>query len=117
MIPYDINILQRLSKSLFVVILKDDSGNLTLLASPGENKPWYTKNKRIADFHAKANSGMACTWGEAWSLLLKAYPGFEDELIQRIAKAKHDITQRIIDRGVPTLGAKRNGRPQTPPSV
>lgn len=106
-IPFDHNILARLSKSIYVVLMKDSAGNLTLLADPGMNRPWSSKNKRLADFHAKECDGEARPWGEAFSLLLKANPGFEKELIERVSRAKTDITHNIVS----------NGTKQNPPRV
>lgn len=76
-------IITRISNTTYVVLLKVD-GKLTLLTSPGESQPWHTKNKKLADFHAKENNGMAATWSEAWRLLLKENPKFEQELMERI---------------------------------
>lgn len=99
MLPYDPVHLQLLSDSVYVVLMKDDRGRLTLLADPGMRRPWSSKNKRLADFHAKECDGEARTWGEAFSLLLKAYPGFEKELYERVAKASHDITKPNVKNG------------------
>lgn len=107
-IPFESNVLARLSKSIFVILMKDSNGRLTLLADPGMNRPWSSKNKRLADFHAKACDGEARTWSEAFSLLLKENPGFEKELIERVANAKTDITHNIVNGNRPT---------QNPPSV
>lgn len=88
MLPFEHNHIAMLSKSIYVVLMKDSKGKLTLLADPGMNKPWSSKNKRLADFHAHECDGEARTWGEAFALLLKENPGFEKELIERVAKAK-----------------------------
>lgn len=73
--------------------MKDNQGKMTLLADPGMNKPWSSHNKRLADFHASQCDGEARTWAEAFSLLLKDNPGFEKELIERVANTQHDITR------------------------
>lgn len=106
-IPFEHRVLERLSKSIYVVLMKDTVGNLTLLADPGMNRPWSSKNKRLADFHAKECNGEARPWGEAFSLLLKENPGFEKELIERVSRAKNDITHNIVS----------NGTKQNPPRV
>lgn len=77
------------SKELYVILMKDDAGRLTLLADPGENKPWYSKNKKLADYHAKECDGEARTWQEAFDLLRKAHPEFEKELCRRVQNV-HD---------------------------
>ena len=71
-------------KEIYVVLLKNDQGKLDLLADPGLGKPWSSKNKRLADFHAKQNNGEARTCAEAWDILLKANPLFEKDLFDRI---------------------------------
>lgn len=77
------------SRELYVILMKDDEGRLTLLADPGQGKPWYSKNKKLADYHAKECNGEARTWQEAFDLLCKAHPEFEKELYQRIGNV-HD---------------------------
>jgi hypothetical protein len=95
-IPYNAESLHRLSNSVYVVLMKGKNGHLTLLADPGTQKPWSSHNKKSADYQAHENKGEARTWAEAFGLLLKEYPGFEKELIERIAKARTDTSHDIV---------------------
>ena len=92
-------IIQRLSKTVYVVLYKTrpsprfPTGQLTLLLSPGENKPWSSHNKLLAEHHATENRGMAATWEDAWRLLSKEYgtlDRLEDELMQRAMAAQEE---------------------------
>ncbi len=83
-------IAKRLSNRIYVIVVKDPAGKLTLLADPGMDKPWCAnstsvmRNKKLADFHAAQCDGMACTWSEAFSLLMKENPLFEKQLYERL---------------------------------
>ena len=74
----------RLARTVYVVLMKDDAGNPTLLVDPGLDRPWSSKNKRLADFHAKQCNGEARTWQEAFDILKKHTPNLEDALIKRM---------------------------------
>lgn len=96
------NIINRLAKTVYVVLYKTrpspqhPTGQLTLLVEPGENTVWSCHNKGIAEFHAKENKGMAATWAEAWSLLVKEYGNLdrlEDTLMQRAIDAQAEASQ------------------------
>lgn len=109
-IPYDPLHLAVLSDSIYVILLKDANQKLTLLADPGSRKPWSSKNKKLADYHAAQCDGEARTWREAFGLLLKEHPGFESELYERIANARQDYTKTILDKNNPHLNP--NGTPR-----
>ena len=97
-IPFSTDSINILSNTVYVIIMKDSNGRLTLLADPGLNQPWSSKNKRLADFHARECDGEARTWKEAFALLLKENPGFEKELTERIAKRAQDFTKTVLDK-------------------
>jgi hypothetical protein len=89
------HIANRLAKTTYVIVLKDQQGKLTLLADPGLGRPWSAggpnplRNQKTAEFHAKNCDGMACTWEEAFRLLQKEDPGFEKKLYDQLkTKAK-----------------------------
>lgn len=108
--------IERLATSLFVVLVKvpvDDPKfgrveRLSLVASPGEDKPWYHRNRRVADLVAKEHDGMACTWKEAFAMLLKENPGFHDELIERVSRAKYDSLKHALDQNSLKHGINTN---------
>ncbi len=102
------------ASSTFVVLMKDQKGRLTLLADPGMDRPWSSKNKKLADFHAKECNGEARTWGEAFSLLQKEYPQFEKELVERIAKKANDVTKDVLDYHAKKAGINTNPHNDTP---
>lgn len=107
-------IINRLAKITYVVLYKTKPspqhprGQLTLLIEPGLNKVWSIRNKSIAEFHAKENNGMACTWEEAWRLLVKEYGSLErleDELMQKMVKTQEANSKIQIDASrVPHTG-------------
>lgn len=102
-------IAARIATTHYVILLKDASGRLTLLADPGESKPWSSSNKKLADFHAQQCDGEARTWLDAWQLLLKENPNFERELHERIQR-NADSTFRGIDfNSVRTHGSDGKG--------
>jgi hypothetical protein len=98
----------RIAKNTYVILMKDDQGKLTLLADPGMKRPWSGKSKRLADFHAKQCDGMACTFEEAWKLLIKEYPMFEAELHARLEKKLTDTTKTILDQNSLAHGINTN---------
>lgn len=89
----------RIAKSTYVILLKDKHGSLTLLADPGLNQPWHSTNKKLADFHASQCGGEAQTIEDAFRLLHKAHPLFENELISRMRAAAEEQTVRVV-RGI-----------------
>ena len=92
------SIFSRIAKNTYVILLKDTQGNLTLLADPGMSRPWSSKNKNIANFHAEECDGMASTFEEAFKLLLKENPNFEKELHERLEKRiVQDTTKTKLD--------------------
>lgn len=88
----------KFTRNTYVILMKDGRGKLTLLADPGMNRPWSSKNKRLADFHASQCDGEARTFDEAWRLLIKEHPAFEKELVERIKKKSTDLTKKILDQ-------------------
>lgn len=106
--------LQRISRGTYVILLKDAQGKLTLLADPGMSRPWSSKNRAIAKFHAGECDGEARTWEEAFKLLIKEYPTFEKELIERIAKKSQDVTKTILDQNSLKHGINTNARHDNP---
>jgi hypothetical protein len=113
-IPFNETHIAALSQRIFVILLKDEKGRLTLLADPGMNQPWSSKNKRLADFHAKQCDGEARTWAEAFALLAKDNPGFEKELIERVRKRAQDFTKTALDHKSKVKGFNVN--PNSSPS-
>lgn len=108
-IPFNEQHITALSQRIYVILMKDEKGRLTLLADPGMNQPWSSKNKRLADFHAKQCDGEARTWAEAFRLLAKDNPGFEKELVERIAKRAQDFTKTQLDKNSQAHGINTNG--------
>ena len=108
-IPFNAQHIHSLSQRIYVILMKDAQGNLTLLADPGMNQPWSSKNKRLADFHAKQCDGEARTWGEAFALLAKDNPGFEKELVERVAQRAQDFTKTQLDKNSQAHGINTNG--------
>lgn len=96
------------AKTTYVILMKDDRGNVTLLADPGMQQPWSSKNKRLADFHAKECNGEARTWQEAFDILLKANPQFEKELVERARFAAMDVTKQKLDQNSLKHGINTN---------
>ncbi len=85
------NIIHRVASSTYVVLYKTKKGKLTLLIDPGLNRVCSYSNKRLAEYHAKENDGMAATWADAWALLVKEYgtlEKLEDELLQKIVESQ-----------------------------
>lgn len=105
--------LQQLSRGIYVILLKDTQGRLTLLADPGMSRPWSSKNKRLADFHAKECDGEARTWEDAFNLLVKEHPTFEKELVERIAKKAQDFTKTVLDKNSLKHGINTNANRST----
>lgn len=105
----------RIAKSTYVVLMKDDEGKLTLLADPGMQRPWSSRSKQVADFHAKECDGMAETFENAFKLLMKESPGFEKELQARAEKKFTDITKTFLDQNSLKHGINTNAkRPDSP---
>lgn len=101
------NIASRLAKKIYVVLVKDEKGRLTLIVDPGMNKPWSTKLQKHAEQVAKECDGMAATVDEAHRLLLKENPLFEKSLVDRIERqakiTRHNLstdkkTGQILDQ-------------------
>ena len=105
---FDPVFFQRLAHGTYVILLKDERGNLTLLADPGMSRPWSSKNYNIAKFHAAECDGEARTFEDAFKLLLKDNPGFEKELVERIAKRSQDVTKTILDKNSLKHGINTN---------
>jgi hypothetical protein len=114
-VPHDIysRLVAKHGHSIYVILMKDDRGNLTLLADPGMNLPWHSKNERLAKFHADQCSGMAATWHDAWKLLLKENPNFEKELVERAAKVHTDLTKQKLDQNSLAHGINTNATPSS----
>lgn len=95
-------VFNRVAKSIYVVVGKNSEGRLSILQDPGMGKPWSSKNKKLADFHAKQNNGAVYTAEDAFSLLLKENPNFERDLVERAqSKSKTfdlDLTKTINDK-------------------
>lgn len=95
----------KISKKCWVILLKDDSGKLTLLADPGLNRPWSAngpnplRNQKTAEFHAKNCGGMAATWEDAFRLLRAEQPDFEKRLAERALSAQDAQKQFRLPRG------------------
>lgn len=106
------SIANRIARSTYVILLKDQRGHLTLLADPGLNRPWSSKNKKLADFHAKQCDGEARTYEDAFRLLHKEHPLLESELLDRIRRASEEQTVRVV-RGAKDLKPfiDENGNP------
>lgn len=102
------SLIGHLSDSIFVILLKDDRGHLTLLADPGIERPWSSKNRRLAEFHASQCNGMAETWGNAFRLLLKENPNFEKELNERVQRNADTTFRGIRGAGGPPADPSDN---------
>lgn len=79
-------IVDRKSRSIYVILVKTSHGKPTLVADPGTNLPYRNENKRVADYMAKLHGGEARTWAEAWSILTKAHPTLEKDMVKLISK-------------------------------
>lgn len=107
-IPFSTDALTRFTRGTYVILLKDPQGKLTLLADPGMNRPWSSKNYAVAKFHASECDGEARNFEEAFKLLLKEHPGFEKELLERIARTSQDLTKTILDQNSLKHGINTN---------
>lgn len=119
--PFD-SIANRLGKTMWVVLVKDAKGKLTLLADPGMGMPWHAKgpnplrNQRTAEFHAKECDGMACTWSDAFALLRKENPQFEKQLHDNLKVKARIIENNLRVNKQTGLITDQHGRPVDPPS-
>lgn len=105
-------VANRIAKTHYVILCRDDKGNLTLLMDPGLNRPWFSTNKKYADFQAKACDGEARTYEDAFQLLKKAAPDFEKSIMRHLENAQkqtvkplsgaRDIKPIIDSHGNPT---------------
>lgn len=95
--PITEKVVSRLSKTIHVVLLKNADGRLELLMDPGLNKPWMAnssnvlRNRKMADFQAKAHDGMAASWEDAFRLLKADDPHFEHRLHERVESAMNQF--------------------------
>jgi hypothetical protein len=116
------HITGRLAKTIWVILVKDDAGNLTLLADPGLNKPWSIngpnplRNQRVAEFHAKECNGQAATYEDAFRLLLKENPNFEKQLHDRLKKSAKIVESKLFRNNKTGLIVDEHGRPVDPPT-
>lgn len=78
-------IVDRKSRSLYVILVKTADGKPTLVVDPGTKLPYRNENKRVADYMAKLHGGEARTWAEAWSILTKAHPTLEKDMVKLIS--------------------------------
>lgn len=78
-------IVERKSHSLYVILVKTSHGKPTLVVDPGTNKPYKNENKKVADYMAKLHGGEARTWADAWSILTKAHPTLEKDMVKLIS--------------------------------
>lgn len=91
--PID-NILARVSRNTYVILVQPPTGRLTVYLDPGTGSVWKGTGvfgkKRGDDIAAETQrtTGIKCecrTWEEAWALLLKGYGGME-----QLEAALHD---------------------------
>lgn len=67
------------ARTIYVVVAERRDGTKILLQDPGMNRPWSTKNKRLADSHAAEvqrsgyRKAAAMTLEEAFTLLQKQF--------------------------------------------
>lgn len=106
----------RIAKTSFVVVVKDGD-TLNLIVDMGLNRPWSSKNKKHADIVAKECDGMACTFEEAFKLLLKqegSSEQLERALVERMRNLpkqgknkffKSNSSEIVDSHGKPIAGA------------
>lgn len=94
---------QKKSNSIWVVLMKDDRGKLTLLVDHALHRPWSCENRKLAEFQAKNCNGEARLWKDAWDLLMKEYPNLEKSLVEKLHhdQAVNGINNlnKVYDRG------------------
>jgi len=56
------------ASTIYVVLSKDGS---TVLKDPGMKRPWSSKNKKLAEHHAKLNGGVAIDLMTACQALIR----------------------------------------------
>lgn len=115
------HITSRLAKKIYVILMKDDDGKLTLLVDTGLNRPWCAnsenvlRNKKLAEFHAHECGGMAATYEDAFSLLKKANPNFEKKLVDNL-KRKARIVESSLSKDQKTgIIYDKHGNPVSSP--
>lgn len=108
--PFD-HIAARIAKTTYVILLKDNHDRLTLLADPGMSQPWHSRNKKLADYHAKECDGEARTFEDAWKLLLKANPHFEKQLHDRVKVAASQVQESLVSKPQQKQILDEHGRP------
>lgn len=91
------HLIDKKSNALHVILIKDDAGKPSLLYDPGMGRPWSSENPQLAKFHAASCDGMACTWREAWTILTRAHPNFERDLMERIKSGNNTPPQNLND--------------------
>lgn len=102
--PID-NILSRVSRNTYVILVQPPTGRLTVFLEPGTGSVWKGTGvfgqKRGNDIAAETQrtTGIKCecrTWEEAWALLLKAYGGMEqlEAALHERMLDKQDSTKR-----------------------
>ena len=106
-------VINRIASTTYVILVKDPQGNPTLIMDPGLGQPWHSKNKRLADFHASKCNGEARTFREAWDILMKACPGFELNLIDRVNRAaRHQTLSKLAQpKNLPPGILDQHGNP------
>lgn len=92
--PID-HIFDRVTKTTYVILIRRPGKKLNLVVDPGLARPWSSKNKRLADFHARQNRGEARTVEDAFALLKQDNPKFEEELYGRIQAKADQFTKDI----------------------
>lgn len=81
----------QIAKRTYVILVKDDDGQPTLVVDPGTHLPYKNGNKRVADMFAKMYKGEARTFAEAWDILKKAHPFLEKDLAENHLKNKFKL--------------------------
>lgn len=104
-------ITYRLAKTIYVVLYKQPDGKLNLVPDPGMGKPWSSKNKRFADQVAKEHNGEARTWQEAFDLLRKDDPHFEQRLVDAIQKKQQIVNTKKSLIQNPNTILNQHGKP------
>lgn len=111
-------LMWRIGKTTYVVLIKDGD-ILNLIVDPGLGKPWSSKLKKMADQVADECGGMACTFDEAWSLLIKHnmkgdMGNLERALIDAIAQKAKIVKHKYAKTETTTI-LDANGNPVNSP--
>lgn len=111
------HITSRLSKRIYVILMKGDDGKLTLLVDTGLNRPWCAnsdnilRNKKLAEFHASECGGMAATYEDAFSLLRKENPNFEKSLVDNLKRKARIVESKLTKDTKTGIIFDKHGRP------